>query len=213
MASLVVPVSAILAINQLASSAAGYNLDATVVVLWFRYTLRASLGAQNPGGFPAFSRGWIATRKLAPGRINSPFGSPRHGGVKPYPRVSPGASAPHLEGPGGASPSRVASRREVPLRRSSSASRRRRRPALLRRSSILVVCPPRRATSRQAATNRRRPLLRPTLSPLLGPSPTSAVPRSRLTSPDPSQLERDKPATLPLPSAAGRTAPPGPRRS
>jgi len=159
--------------------------------------LRASLGAQNPGGFPAFSRGWIATRKLAPGRIHSPFGSPRHGGVKPYPRVSPGASAlPTSRVRAGASPSRVASRREAPLRR-----------------SILVVCPPRPATWRQAATNRRRLLLRPTLSPLLGPSPTSAVPRSRLTSPDPSQLERDKPATLPFPSAAGRTAPPGPRRS
>ena len=116
----------------------------------------------------------------------------------PHPRDSPGASA---------SPSRIASRREAPL--------------LLRVQAPPPAGPPppllhpRRLPSPSSylAPSRRQPLLRPTLSPLLGPSPTSPVPRSRLTSPDPSQLERDKPATLPLPSAAGRTAPPGPRRS
>ena len=44
-------------------------------------------------------------RKSATSLISLPFGSPRHGGARLYPLIFPGASAPHLVGPGGAPPS------------------------------------------------------------------------------------------------------------
>jgi len=84
--------------------------------------LRASLEARNPAGNPAFSPGLEDPRKLAAGSISLLLGNPRDGVAWPYPRIFPGASAPYLWRPGGASPSRVASRREVPLLRVPGAA-------------------------------------------------------------------------------------------
>ena len=74
-------------------------------------TLRASLEAANPAGNPAFSPGLEDPRKLAAGSISPLFGNPRDGVAWPYPRIFPGASAPYLWRPGGASPSGFASAR------------------------------------------------------------------------------------------------------
>nr|TKV93997.1 LOW QUALITY PROTEIN: hypothetical protein SEVIR_9G266700v2 [Setaria viridis] len=50
------------------------------------------------------------------GRIASSFGSPSDGEARPHPRVFPGASRPHLEAPGGATPSASRIQAPPPLR-------------------------------------------------------------------------------------------------
>ena len=72
-------------------------------------SIKASLGVRFPAGIPAFSPGRRPAWKLHPGLILPLFGSSFVGAAYPDPCDFPGAVPPHLEGPGEASSSVVAS--------------------------------------------------------------------------------------------------------
>ena len=60
--------------------------DASCIVL-FQLTLRASLEASNPAGFPLISRGEKSAGQASPGKVIAAFGSLREAEFSPHPCV------------------------------------------------------------------------------------------------------------------------------